>query len=95
MRAGVVTATIAIILLGGSIAAPGACPTGKHRGDCVDLGAVPQISQQIVAAERPVTTPAKAAPVPAVEKKPYSGPTVGLTPTVKKAPTVGYRWAID
>ena len=54
---------------------------------------VAQISRQIVA-DQHLATPPKTAP--ATEAKPaYTGPTVGVSRTVRQAPTVGYRWAID
>jgi|HubBroStandDraft_1064217.scaffolds.fasta_scaffold425412_1 hypothetical protein len=61
---------------------------------CVDLGAVPTISENIVAAEpapKP-KNPADSAGTPA----PYTGPTVGMAaPGVKRVPTVGYRWSLE
>jgi hypothetical protein len=76
--------------------------TAKQRtgtANCVDFGAVPQISAHIVAAEVagqpvPAKTPAYTPPVPT----PYQGPTIGLTkpePGVRPAPTVGYHWSLD
>lgn len=69
-----------------------ACPPGQTR-NCVNFDLVPEISKQIVAQE----------PAPAANKllprtdpgKPYSGPTVGIAPGVRRAPTVGYRWALQ
>jgi hypothetical protein len=71
--------------------------TDQSRTDqsrnCLDLNLVPQITQQIVAGEH-LAVPPKT--VPAAESKPaYTGPTVGLSRTVRQAPTVGYRWSID
>jgi hypothetical protein len=95
MRAGGLTTIVAASLVMGG-AAWSACPPGQSRGqsrNCVDLGSVPQISQEIVAGERaaapPKTAPAST-PAPA-----YTGPVVGLSRTVRQAPTFGYRWAID
>jgi hypothetical protein len=75
----------------------GQAPTGQARTDqarnCLDLNLVPQITQQIVAGEHlavPPKTTRAAEPQPA-----YTGPTVGLSRTVRQAPTVGYRWSID
>jgi hypothetical protein len=66
--------------------------TGQPR-DCLDLNLVPQITQQIVAGEH-IAAPPKTAP--GGEAQPaYTGPTVGLSRTVRQAPTVGYRWSID
>jgi hypothetical protein len=61
---------------------------------CVDLGAVPSISENIVAAEPAPQpkNPAYSTSTPA----PYTGPTVGLAaPGVKSVPTVGYRWSLE
>jgi hypothetical protein len=83
--------TIAAVLIMGS-GALAACPPGQTR-DCVNLDLVPQISQQIVAQE-PGTPGAKAGPR-ADADTPYSGPTVGVAPNVRRAPTVGYRWSLQ
>jgi len=65
---------------------------------CVDLNAVPQISEQIVSRE-PLAVPGKTPmPPPDVDNTPYTGPRLGLTkpePGVRPAPTVGYKWALD
>ena len=91
MRAGVAAATIAASLLSTGMAWS-ACPQGQAK-NCLNLDVVPQISRQIVAGEREAA-PAKA--VPGEEAAPnYTGPTVGVSRTVRQAPTVGYRWAID
>ena len=82
--------TIAAVLVMGN-GALAACPPGQTR-DCVNLDLVPQISQQIVAQEP--GTPAKAGPR-ADADAPYSGPTVGVAPNVRRAPTVGYRWSLQ
>lgn len=75
-----------------SAGAGAACPP-KQTQDCViNLDAVPQISQQIVAPEQ--VTPKKAGPSTDA-KTPYTGPTLGVTPTVRQYPTVGYRWSFD
>ncbi|HVC55523.1 MAG TPA: hypothetical protein VND95_06180 [Stellaceae bacterium] len=69
-----------------------ACPAGKTRR-CVNLDQVPQISQQIVASE-PVAARAKAAPLS--EPSPgYTGVTFGAVPNSRRAPEVGYRWAVN
>lgn len=97
MRAGVSAAIVAGSLLG-SGTAWSACPpahsaTGQSR-NCLDLDLVPQISQQIGASERLARQPKMTAP--AEEPRPaYTGPTVGVSRTVRQAPMVGYRWAID
>jgi hypothetical protein len=101
MYAGV-SATIVAAALLGSGAAWSACPPAPLRAgqprtvqshNCLDLDLVPQISQQIGASEHIATRP-KTAP-PADQKPAYTGPTVGVSRTVRQAPTVGYRWAID
>jgi hypothetical protein len=82
----------AATLFGGAVA-EAACPSGQIRDCVINLDAVPQISQQIVA-----TAPAAPSAKPvaaAVPAKPYTGPTLGLTPTVRQYPTVGYRWSFD
>ena len=106
MRAGVSAAIVAASLLVIN-AAWSACPPGQSRtanprsvqshagqpGDCLDLDLVPQISQQIGASEHIAARPKTA---PAADQKPaYTGPTVGVSRTVRQAPTVGYRWSID
>ena len=70
----------------------GACPAGPAR-NCVDLNLTPQISQQIVAKD-PAGNAPKLNPNGG-SQAPYTGLTVGVAPNVRRAPTVGYRWAID
>ena len=92
MRVGVPAAIVAALLLG-SGTGWSACPPGQSR-NCLDLDLVPQISQQIGASERIATPPKTTAP--AAEARPaYTGPTVGVSRTVRQAPMVGYRWAIE
>ncbi|MGE5271506.1 MAG: hypothetical protein ACM3JG_17735 [Thiohalocapsa sp.] len=91
MRAEIAAVFVAAALAGAS-AAEAACPGGRP-GHCVDLDLVPQISQQIVAAE-PVAAAPKAAPE-ALWKPAYTGPIVGLAKNVRRAPTVGYRWSLE
>ncbi len=69
-----------------------ACPPGQSR-NCVNLDGVPQISQRIVAGEH-IAVPPKTAPV-TDQTAPYTGPAVGVSKMLRRAPTVGYRWAID
>lgn len=101
MRTCTSAAIVAAALLG-TTAAWSACPPGPSPAvhprhgqprSCIDLNLVPQVTQEIVAGQRiatpPKTVPA-AAPAPA-----YTGPTVGISRTVRQTPTVGYRWAID
>jgi hypothetical protein len=91
MRIGVSAAILAASILAGGTASA-ACPPGQSR-KCLDLDQVPQISQQIVAGEH-IAVPPKTAPT--AEPTPaYTGPTLGVSRTVRQAPTVGYHWAID
>jgi hypothetical protein len=95
MRVGVSAAIIAASVLTGSTAWSACLP--HQSNNCVDLGIVPQISQQIVAGE-PTPAPTKLAPdtnpAPA-----YTGPTIGPTTgagsALRRAATVGYRWSLD
>ena len=90
MHAHLSAATIAAALIAGS-GAFAACPPGQTR-NCVNFDLVPQISEQIVAQE-PVTAATKTLSRAAPDK-PYTGPTVGVAPGVRRGPTVGYRWAL-
>jgi hypothetical protein len=93
MRNAHVSILFAAAALFGGAAAEAACPSAQTRDCVINLDAVPQISQQIVA-----TAPAAPSAKPAVgatPAKPYTGPTLGLTPTVRQYPTVGYRWSFD
>lgn len=107
MRAGISAAIVAASLFGTNTAWS-ACPpnhsrTGhpragqhQHSGqpqDCLDLNVVPQVTQQLVADEH-LAIPPKTAPV-AAPPPTYTGPTVGVSRTVRQTPTVGYRWSID
>jgi hypothetical protein len=89
-----------------SVGAVAACPSpakdkthpakpSKAAEKCIDLSAVPAISENIVAAEPaapPPKNPAENAGTPA----PYTGPTIGMaSPGVKPAPTVGYKWSLQ
>ncbi len=91
MRIGKSAAIVAASVLYGGAAGSACLQSQSHR--CVDLAIVPQVSQEIVAGEH-VVVPPKTAPA-AVSQPPYTGPTVGLSPTVRQTPTVGYRWSID
>lgn len=74
-------------------------PAAKKRpaaAGCVDLNALPQISDHIVAGERaaPTVKPGYTPPEP----RKYEGPMLGLTkpdPGVRPTPTVGYHWALE
>jgi hypothetical protein len=85
-----VSILVAAAALLGSASADAACAPNQTRDCVINLGVVPQISQQIVANDR--SAPAAKA---ATAETPYTGPTVGLTPTPRKFPTVGYRWSFD
>jgi hypothetical protein len=90
MRAGIFAAIAAAFAVASGAAWAG-CPPGPSR-DCVNLDMLPQISQQIGAAERLPTAPKW---VPAEESKtPYTGPTIGINKSVRQAPEIGYRWAL-
>ena len=91
MRTRLSAAIAAALLLGGT-SALAACPPGQTR-NCVNFDLVPQISEQIVA-EEPGAAGPKAGPR-AKSDTPYTGPTVGIAPGVRRAPTVGYRWALQ
>lgn len=87
-----VSAAMLAALIVASGGATAACQPGKTQ-KCVNLDLVPQISQQIVASEHLAAPPKKAysvEPIPA-----YTGPTVGINHAVRRAPQVGYRWAIE
>jgi hypothetical protein len=90
-------------------AALAACPptsakplTAKERlqarrcADRVNLGAVPAISADVVAAEPApvVKPPSYSDPKPGA----YEGPTLGMSkpdPAVRAVPTVGYKWSLE
>lgn len=74
--------------------ASAACPPGQTR-NCVNLDGLANIGQDVVAREPLAkgTNPSIAAKTDTT--KPYTGPTVGLTNTVRRAPTVGYRWSLE
>ena len=58
----------------------------------INLSGVPQISEQIAGQEQLTRAPKFTAPD---ETTPYNGPTVGFSDRVRRAPTVGYRWALQ
>jgi len=91
MRAGLCAAVTAALVLGTG-AAGAACKPGPTR-DCINLDLVPQITEQIAGGTR-TTAPSKQTTDTAA-KPAYTGPIVGLTPTVRPTPTVGYRWSLD
>ncbi|HEY1796160.1 MAG TPA: hypothetical protein VGG57_08570 [Stellaceae bacterium] len=73
-------------------AASAACLPTKQRG-CVDLSAIPNIAQQVVGAEKP-PTPTEKAP-PTLPPSGYTGPMIGFSKAVRRAPEISYRWQID
>jgi len=92
MRVRLYAAAIAVSLLTVT-AASAECPSNKARDCVINFNAVPKISESIVAGEHLVLPPQKTyVPEPIA---PYSGPTVGTAPNLRRAPTVGYRWAIN
>jgi hypothetical protein len=95
MRAGVSAAIVAASVLTGNTAWSACLPSKSNS--CVDLGIVPQISQQIVAGES-ISAPPKSAPA-ADSTPPYNGPTLGPTTgagtAIRRGPTVGYHWSLD
>ena len=88
-----VSILVAAAMLLGSASADAACSAGQTRDCVINLNAVPQISQQIVIGDR--AAPNAKATTAATPETPYTGPTVGLTPTPRKFPTLGYRWSFD
>ena len=76
-------------------AAEAACPAGEARCAKVDLNGVPEITQQIVAQQS--AAPAQKPLTPAVPgaASSYTGPTFGVSDRARRAPVVGYRWAIE
>ncbi len=92
MRAAVSAAIVAASVLVVATAAGAACPP-RQTHNCVNLDGVPQISQRIVAGEH-IAAPPKAAPQ-AQSEPGYTGPTVGISNKARRAPTIGYRWAIN
>ena len=91
MRRGI-SAAIGAAFLAAASAASAACPPGQPKG-CVDLDLTPNVSQDIVGAELLSPRP-KAAPA-SVVTAPYTGPTVGFSDKVRRAPQIGYRWSLD
>ena len=90
MRMGI-SAAIAAAFLATAGAASAACPPGQAQG-CVKLDLTPKVSQDIVGVEQLSPRP-KAAPASG-EKTPYTGPTIGFSDKVRRAPEIGYRWSL-
>jgi hypothetical protein len=65
------------------------CP--PQTRNCVDFDLVSGVAQQIVSKE-PTAAAAKWVPP---SDEPYTGPMVGVAKTVIRAPTIGYRWALE
>jgi len=74
-----------------SAGAGGACLSGTS-GSCINFDSLPQISQQVVGKDRLAPSGKAWAADP---DKPYTGPTVGVAPSLRRAPTVGYKWVFD
>ena len=92
MRTGIAVAIVAVSILGSSPAKP-ACLPGQSP-NCVNLDFLPQISRQIVAGER-LAAPREVLAPASEPQLPYNGLTVGVSPTVRHTPTVGYHWSLD
>ena len=76
-----------------SASAGAACPPAQGRDCAINLDAVPQISRQIVAGQRVAPAPKK---FPfANPDEPYTGPTLGVSDKLRRAPEIGYRWSIN
>ena len=90
MHAGVSAAVVAVFAFGAGAVSAQQCPAGSRN--CLNLDLLPQISQQVGGDQR-LDQPEKRA-TPATST-PYSGPIVGLSPTVRPTPTVGYRWRFE
>src|SRR5262245_8661210 len=91
MLARICAVTISTLVFGTGIAWA-ACAPGQSR-NCVNLDLVPQLSQQFAAGEQ-AATPTQRLPE-AQAKKTYTGPIVGVSPTVRQTPTIGYRWSLE
>jgi hypothetical protein len=87
-----ISAAIAAAFLTAAGAASAACSPGQANG-CVNLDLAPKVSQDIVGT-KPLSPRPKAAPAGAA-KVPYTGVTVGFSDKVRRAPEIGYRWALD
>ena len=62
----------------------------RNPSDCIVAA---DETQDIVGGERLAPQP-KVAPASAVTV-PYTGPTVGFSDKVRRAPEIGYRWSLD
>ena len=99
-------AVLISVILAGASSAMAACldtqpqsPQAKKsnaNAPCVNLGAVPQISAQVVAGEPAPLVKPRSYEGPPVQT--YEGPRLGLTkpePGVRPVPTVGLHWTLD
>jgi hypothetical protein len=78
--------------LGGANAAEAACLNGTPISRCVNLSFAPDPASVSVDADSTTTKP----PFDYNgNTSPYTGPTFGLTPNERRAPTIGYRWSVD
>ena len=95
------TARVALVLLAaallGSAGANAACAPGQTRNCAqVDLNAVQEITQQIVAREKVAAPASQTPPFDPEAKQFYTGPMVDVTTNkARRTPTIGYHWSID
>ena len=92
LRVSIACVTVALLW---SVPGYAACSPKQTRGcgaEGINLNGVPQISEQIAGQEQ--LTPARKLTAPDETTGPYNGPTVGFSDRVRRAPTVGYRWAL-
>jgi len=83
---------VAAILLTSTAAGAVCLPSKRHK--CVDLSGIPDAAQQVIGSEKLATT--KAAPVPpTATQAPYTGPTIGFSNMIRRAPEIGYHWSIN
>jgi hypothetical protein len=90
-----------LLLLAVPPADAGSCAR-RHARDCtlaqatrsVDLNAVPDISKNIVLDE-PAVAAKRQQSFDQDSSTPYTGPTLGVVPTMHRSATVGYRWALQ
>ena len=81
-----------VAILAWNTVAFGACVPTKQRS-CVDLSVIPDIAEQVIAPVK-LGHPADKEP-PAPPSKDYTGPTIGVSNAVRRAPEIGYRWSIN
>jgi len=84
----------AILLLIGRGAEAACTPTRTNA--CVNLSIASDISKQIVLDEERGQKPGdKTLVQKPADPAPYTGPTLGVSSMVRRAPTVGYRWSLE